>query len=132
MDNPRRKDYVWNTAAGLINAAEAVVMSMIVTRMTGLSDAGMLTMAFAVGNLMLPIGKFGVRNFQVTDVEHKFSLFTYIMTRLATVIVMVISVCGYLGYAASRLGYSSDKIGVVFAVCMIYAVEALEDVIWGY
>lgn len=132
MDNPRRKDYVWNTAAGLINAAEAVVMSMIVTRMTGLSDAGMLTMAFAVGNLMLPIGKFGVRNFQVTDVEHKFSLFTYIMTRLATVIVMVISVCGYLGYATSRLGYSSDKIGVVFAVCMIYAVEALEDVIWGY
>lgn len=132
MDNPRRKDYVWNTAAGLINAAEAVVMSMIVTRMTGLSDAGMLTMAFAVGNLMLPIGKFGVRNFQVTDVEHKFSLFTYIMTRFATVIVMVISVCGYLGYAASRLGYSSDKIGVVFAVCMIYAVEALEDVIWGY
>ncbi len=132
MDNPRRKDYVWNTAAGLINAAEAVVMSMIVTRMTGLSDAGMLTMAFAVGNLMLPIGKFGVRNFQVTDVEHKFSLFTYIMTRLATVIVMVISVCGYLGYAASRLGYSPDKIGVVFAVCMIYAVEALEDVIWGY
>ncbi len=132
MDNPRRKDYIWNTAAGLINAAEAVVMSMIVTRVTGLTDAGMLTMAFAVGNLMLPIGKFGVRNFQVTDVENRFSFFTYLTTRCITVLLMIAAVCGYLGYAAARLEYSSDKIGIIFAVCMIYAVEALEDVIWGY
>lgn len=127
-----RKDYIWNTAAGLINAAEAVVMSMIVTRMTGLADAGMLTIAFAIGNLMLPIGKFGVRNFQVTDVENKFSFFTYLTARFTTVLFMVMAVCGYLGYAAAGLGYSSDKIGIIFAICMIYAVEALEDVIWGY
>lgn len=132
MGNPRRKDYIWNTAAGLINAAEAVVMSMIVTRVTGLTDAGMLTMAFAVGNLMLPIGKFGVRNFQVTDVENRFSFFTYLTTRCITVLLMIAAVCGYLGYAAVRLEYSPDKIGIIFAVCMIYAVEALEDVVWGY
>lgn len=125
-------DYVWNTAAGLINAAEAVVMSMIVTRMTGLADAGMLTMAFAIGNLMLPIGKFGVRNYQVTDVENKFSFFTYLTARFVTVSAMMIAVCAYLGYAAAGLKYGSDKIGIIFAVCMIYLVEALEDVIWGY
>lgn len=125
-------DYIWNTAAGLINAAEAVVMSMIVTRITGLADAGMLTIAFAVGNLMMPIGKFGVRNFQVTDVENRFSTFTYFTARLTTVLLMIITACGYLCYAAAGLKYGSDKIGIVFAVCMIYAVEALEDVIWGY
>lgn len=129
---PHRKDYIWNTAAGLINAAEAVVMSMIVTRLTGLADAGMLTMAFAIGNLMLPIGKFGVRNYQVTDVGNRFSFFTYLTARVMTVLCMVIVVCGYLGYAAAELGYSSDKAGIIFAVCMIYAVEALEDVVWGY
>lgn len=127
-----RLDYIWNTAAGLINAAEAVVMSMIVTRMTGLTDAGMLTIAFAIGNLMMPVGKFGMRNYQVTDVEEKFSFPIYLRTRLVTVLLMIIAVCGYLSYAKTKLGYSHDKIGIIFAVCMIYAVEALEDVIWGY
>lgn len=125
-------DYVWNTAAGLVNAAEAVVMSMIVTRMTGLADAGMLTMAFAIGNLMLPIGKFGVRNYQVTDVDNMFSFFTYLTARFVTVSAMMIAICGYLGYAAAGLKHNSNKIGIIFAVCMIYLVEALEDVIWGY
>lgn len=132
MENPRKRDYIWNTAAGLINAAEAVVMSMIVTRMTGLTDAGMLTLAFAVGNLMLPIGKFGVRNYQVTDVENRFSSSTYFTTRMITVFLMILVVCGYLCYASAGLGYGADKLGIVFAICMIYAVEALEDVIWGY
>lgn len=132
MENLRRRDYIWNTAAGLINAAETVVMSMIVTRVTGLADAGVLTMAFAVGNLMLPIGKFGVRNYQVTDVENNFSFFTYLNARFMTVLLMVMTVCGYLGVMAAESGYGLDKVGIIFAVCMIYAVEALEDVVWGY
>lgn len=132
MDNPSKRDYIWNTAAGLINAAEAVVMSMIVTRLTGLTDAGMLTLAFAVGNLMLTIGKFGVHNYQVTDVDNRFSSFTYFTARFTTVFLMIMAVCGYLWYAAVKLGYGPDKIGIVFAVCMIYAVEAVEDVVWGY
>lgn len=127
-----KKDYIWNTAAGLINASEAVVMSMAVTRMTGLADAGMLTMAFAVGNLMMPIGKFGVRNFQVTDVENRFPFSVYLKARFATVLLMLLAVGGYLGYAVTQLGYSGDKVRVIFAVCMIYVVEAMEDVLWGY
>ncbi|MCM1266505.1 MAG: hypothetical protein NC302_01260 [Bacteroidales bacterium] len=132
MKRPHKKDYIWNTAAGLINAAEAVIMSMIVTRMTGLADAGVLTMAFAVGNLMLPIGKFGVRNYQVTDVERRFSFGTYLSARCATVLLMTVTVCGYLGFATAKLKYAPDKVWIIFAVCMIYAVEALEDVFWGY
>lgn len=127
-----KRDYVWNTAAGLINAMEAVVMSMIVTRVTGLADAGMLTMAFAVGNLMMSVGKFGIRNYQVTDVDNEFSFSIYLKARFITVLLMIVAVCVYLGYAKSALGYEWNKVGIIFAVCMIYAVEALEDVIWGY
>lgn len=130
--NQIKRDYIWNTIAGLINAAEAVVMSMIVTRITGLTDAGMLTIAFAVGNLMMSVGKFGVRNYQVTDIEDRFSFPVYLRTRLFTVFIMIISVCGYLVYASKRLGYDQNKMGIIFMVCMIYAVEAVEDVFWGY
>lgn len=127
-----KQDYIWNTIAGLINAAEAVVMSMIVTRITGLADAGMLTIAFAIGNLVMPIGKFGIRNYQVTDIENKFSFQIYLKTRLLTVLLMIISVFAYLFYAVDQLDYERNKLGIIFAICMIYAVESIEDVIWGY
>lgn len=127
-----KRDYIWNTAAGLLNAAEAVVMSMIVTRVTGLADAGMLTIAFAVGNLMMSIGKFGIRNYQVTDIEAKFSFAVYLKTRILTVAAMVLSLVGYLCYAAVMLEYDANKIGIIFLIGMIYVIESIEDVIWGY
>lgn len=132
MRNAAKQDYIWNTAAGLINAAEAVIMSMIVTRITGLTDAGMLTIAFAVGNLIMPIGKFGIRNYQVTDVENKFSFVIYLKARFITVVLMLFSIVWYMVYASVRLQYGKDKMGVILAICMIYVVEAIEDVIWGY
>lgn len=107
-------------------------MSMIVTRITGLADAGMLTIAFAIGNLMMTVGKFGVRNFQVTDIENKFSFSVYLKTRMFTVLLMIAAVFGYLAYAFIALQYSPDKIAIIGMICMIYAVEALEDVFWGY
>lgn len=127
-----RQGYIWNTVAGLINAAEAVIMSMIVTRVTGLTDAGILSIAFAIGNLLMLVGKFGLRNYQITDIENQFSFSIYLKTRLITVILMMVCSCAYLGYAAMHLGYSRNKIEIIFVVCMIYAVEDVEDVIWGY
>lgn len=127
-----KKAYIWNTMAGLVNAAEAVFMSMIVTRTTGLTDAGILTIAFAIGNLMMPIAKFGVRNYQVTDVQNRFSFSIYLKARLFTVILMVLTLIGYLLYASTQLNYGRDKVSIIFAICMIYTVESLEDVVWGY
>ncbi|MBO5472326.1 MAG: lipopolysaccharide biosynthesis protein [Lachnospiraceae bacterium] len=132
MKNTAKQDYVWNTAAGLINAAEAVIMSMIVTRITGLADAGMLTMAFAVGNLIMPIGKFGIRNYQVTDIDNIFSFSIYLKARMVTVTMMLIAIAGYISYAFFELQYGKEKIGIILAICMIYVVEAAEDVFWGY
>ncbi len=128
----KRQDYIWNTVAGLINAAEAVIMSMLVTRITNLTDAGMLTIAFAIGNLMLTIGKFGVRNYQVTDVEQRYSFAIYLKTRIITAFLMITITVGYLFFAFVSLKYSYLKLEIIFAICMIYAVEALEDVVWGY
>lgn len=127
----KKKDYIWNTAAGLINAAEAVIMSMYVTRMTGLADAGILSIAFTIGNQLMPVGKFGMRAYQVTDVEERFPFTVYLKSRIVTTLLMVVSAFVYLLYGHIWLGYSRDKEGVILAVCLIYAVEAFEDVIWG-
>lgn len=127
-----QKDYSWNTLAGVINAAEAVIMSMIVTRTTNLADAGMLSIAFAIGNLLMAIGKYGMRTYQVTDFSHQYRFGDYFLSRLLTAGIMLLSVFFYIVYAHMRLDYDLSKIYVVLIICLIYVVEALEDVFWGY
>ncbi len=125
-------DHLWITVAGLTNAAEAVVMSMIVTRVTGLRDAGILTIAFAIGNLFMQIGKFGVRNFQVTDVRREYSFREYLYVRWCTLAVMALATGLYGVYLYIFKGDAPDKIGVILAICGIYGIEAWEDLYWGY
>lgn len=123
--------YFWNSVAGLLNAGEAVILSMVVTRTNGLADAGILSMAFAVGNLMMAIGKYGVRSYQATDADGRFSFSDYFWARVATILLMATASVGYLLYGVYEKGYGSRKAAVILAVCFIYLVESVEDVFWG-
>lgn len=124
-------NFIWNTLAGLVNASEAVILLMVVTRTNGLEDAGVLTIAFAIGNLIMTIGRYGVRNYQVTDVDEQIPFSTYFTHRICTVLLMGIVAGGYLLYSYVCNGYSIHKMCTVLLVCMIYMVESLEDVFWG-
>lgn len=126
-----KQNFIWNSIAGLINAAEAVILLMVITRTNGLMDAGIITIAFSIGNLMMTIGKYGVRNYQVTDVEHTYSFRQYYSHRICTVFLMLAVTVLYLGYCFLTKDYSFYKIAVVFLICGIYMVESVEDVFWG-
>lgn len=126
-----KRNFIWNSIAAVINAAEAVVMAMIVTRVTNLSDAGILSIAFAVGNLLSNIGKFGGRSFHVTDTKFKYDFIQFFIARIITVFGMLVSIVIYDGYKIVVAKEPIEKILVITAVSVIYLVEALEDVIWG-
>lgn len=124
-------NFVWNTMAGLVNASEAVILLMVATRTNGLEDAGILTIAFAIGNLMMTIGRYGVRNYQVTDVEEQLPFSAYFTHRICTVLLME-SVTGvYLIYSCFFNDYSAYKCLTILLVCAIYMAESMEDVFWG-
>lgn len=127
----QRGNYIWNTVAGLLNAAEAVILSMAITRITNLVDAGILTIAFATANLFVTLGKFGVRNYQVTDTAEKFSFSTYLRVRVITAVIMIIVSLGYCMQGIIIKDYSLYKAGSIFCMCMIYVIEAVGDVFCG-
>ena len=64
--------YLWNTSAAMLTAFQTVFILMLISRIDPIIDAGVFTIAFAIGNLMLAIGKYGVRQFQVSDVEERY------------------------------------------------------------
>lgn len=126
-----RRSYFLNIIAGLINALQAVFIQMLIIRVTGIKDAGIMTIAMAISNLVVTVGKFGVRNYQVTDLVRSFSFKTYLITRfISTIAMMMLSMC-YIVYEYYFLSTSVNKLFIIFVTCAIYAVDALEDVFLG-
>ena len=81
----KRKSYIWNFIATAINASEAVLVLAVASRIVSLDDVGILTFGFVIANLMLCISKYGVRNFQVSDVNYQYSFKDYLLSRILTI-----------------------------------------------
>lgn len=129
--NIERDSYIWNMAGSLLQAFQSVIMLMILTRTLGLRDAGILTIAYANGNLFVTIGKYGMRYFQVSDVKNQFSFSEYRTSRVITVAVMIIVSVSYVIYAGIVNDYSLEKSLVIMWMCLFKAVDAAEDIYFG-
>lgn len=125
------KQYIWNTAAGLLNAAEAIILGMITNRITGMTDSGILTLAFSVGNLFSCIGRWGNRSVQVSD-SGEFAFKDYLEARIVSVILQIIASLIYLIISSFINNYSLEKSYVIFLMVLIYAAEMIEDIFWGH
>ena len=126
-----RSAYVWNTVAGLLMAFQSVIMLMVLTRVCDIMVAGVFTIAYANANLFLNVGKYGMRQFQVTDRLGQFSFREYRCSRFVTGAAMLVAGCAYLTYSSVSFGYSLDKTLVVLVMCLFKLVDALEDVFHG-
>ena len=134
-DNVHNKNeagnYIWNAIGGMLNAGQSVFVLIIVTRVCGLEAAGLYSIAFATGNLFMYLGNYGVRNYQVSDVDEKFPFRSYILHRLLTVALMLLASAVYCTYSLLRGAYSPAKTMTVAAMCLLKAIDCLEEVLEG-
>ena len=124
-------NYIWNAIGGMLNAGQSVFVLIIVTRVCGLEAAGLYSIAFATGNLFMYLGNYGVRNYQVSDVDEKFPFRSYILHRLLTVALMLLAAAVYCAYSLLRGAYSPAKTMTVAAMCLLKAIDCLEEVLEG-
>lgn len=127
----QRDAYIYNCIASIINASESIVFLMVTSRLFGDATAGIVTIAFNIANLMSNVGKFGVRNFQVTDAKSRYSFRDYRNVRFITSLAMTLATAAYLfgGYKYNH--YTGTKIAVIICITAIYISESIEDVYWG-
>ncbi len=129
--NEKLASVVWNMAGSIVSAFQSVVFLMILTRTVGLVQAGIFTIAYANANLFLNIGKYGMRCYQVSDVQEQYSFKEYAYSRGITVVAMLAVSFVYTGYAAVTNGYSSEKFWIIIWMCFYKAADAVEDVFCG-
>ena len=80
----KRRAFLWNTASGILNAGQSAIVLIFVAHCLNKTDAGIFTIAYALANLVMIVGKYGLRNYQVTDIEDQFSFNQYFTSRLIT------------------------------------------------
>ena len=126
-----RASFVWNMAGSMLMAFQSVIMLMILTRVLNLYEAGVFTLAYASANLFLNIGKYGMRNFQVSDVKRQFTFNDYRASRIITTLAMLVVSIIYVAVASAQNNYSSEKSWIIIWMCLFKIVDSIEDVYLG-
>lgn len=130
-NNITRDSYIWNTMSAMLFALQSAIVLLVITRTNGLEDAGVFSIAYAVGSLMYYVGEYGVRKYQVSDVNEELSFTDYHSHRVVACIITIVASVIYTLICYKRQDYSGYKAYIVFMVCMIKVVEAYSEVYFG-
>ena len=112
-------------------AFQSVVLLMILTRTVGLVVSGIFTIAYASANLFLNVGKYGMRNYQVSDLKYEYSFKTYRASRLITSGAMILFSLIYVLIASHANGYTFEKSLIIMIMCLFKVPDAYEDVFYA-
>lgn len=112
-------------------AMQSAIVLIVITHTNGLDDAGVFSIAYAVGSLMYYIGEYGVRKYQVSDVNEEMTFTDYHSHRIVSCALMLSASLIYTASGYFRLGYSPAKAYIVLIICLIKVVEAYSDVYFG-
>ena len=130
-ENIAKDSFIWNMFGSMLMAFQSVLMLMILTRILGLEEAGIFTIAYANANLFLTIGKYGMRNFQASDIKEEFTFGEYRKSRILTTVAMMVVSVLYVIYTGNKNGYTSEKSMIIIWMCLFKAVDVVEDVYHG-
>ncbi len=126
-----KESYIWNLSASLLFGFQSVILLIVLTRTVGLEDVGIFTISYANASLLLFLGKYGVRNYQVSDVNEDHTFGDYKIARCISVGLMIAVAMGYTVFAVLVQNYSAKKSWIIFFMCLYKVPDAIEDVFFG-
>ncbi|MCQ2546196.1 MAG: lipopolysaccharide biosynthesis protein [Clostridia bacterium] len=130
-NNVKRSSYTWNALNAIISALQNPVILLVMTRTNGVFDAGVFSIAFAIATLMLYVGLYGLRRFQSSDLDEKYSFSEYHGMRILTCSLMIFVSAIYCIYGMIFTSYSMEKALVIFMICIVKVCQAYSDVYHG-
>ena len=109
-----------------VYSGSSILYLMIVSRICGVETAGFFSLCYATAQLLLTVGRYGMRTFQATDLNAAFTFREYGISRILTCILMML---GGLGY--SLFSFRGGRIVICMFIIMMKMIDAVEDVYHG-
>jgi len=121
------RDFIWNTVGFTAWGMVFPLLTIVVTQLAGVDAAGRFSLAFVAANLLYIIGNYGMRTYQISDLDEYHSFADYQVSRALTCIVMLI-----VGFVFFSVRPNADEmIAMGMGVCAYKAIDALGDVYEG-
>ena len=130
MSNEKKvmaKNFIWNTIGTGFNSFNSLFFLIIVTRINGIENAGIFSIAYATATILYTLALYSGRLCQVTDIENRIKDKDYIANRLFTCFIMLICASIYL----ISKQYTSFKTGVFISLILFRGIEAFADILYG-
>lgn len=121
------RDYICNTLGTSAWGMVFPVLTIVVTQLAGVELAGMFSLAFVTGSLLMILANYGVRTYQISDLNEAHSFSDYQLNRWLTCAAML--VVGWI-YCAIR-GYADEMFTISMGVYIYKMVDGLADVYEG-
>lgn len=122
-----QENMLFNTVGSLIYYVCQWLMSVIIVRLSGFGDAGLLSLAMSATAAPAIIGLFNVRSYQVSDMKGQYTDKEYMRSRVYTNILSVIACLAVVLY----YGYSMEKAVIIMTFMGFKVVEGMADVYYG-
>ena len=120
-----KRNIIWNMIGSFLYALASMVLSIAVVQIAGEDAGGIFTFAFSTfGQHMFMAAYFGIRPFQITDMEHRYSFGDYLGLRYITCLAAILIGLGYVWIQ----DYDIQKGGVIFLMVVYKVIDALADV----
>lgn len=126
-DHRTSQDYIWNTIGLAAWGFVFPVLTIVVTQLVGVEQAGMFSLAFVTATLLMIVANYGVRTYQVSDIEERHSFSDYQVNRLITCIVMMVAG----GIYCSVRGYDDQMFTMCIWIFVYKMIDGLADVYEG-
>jgi len=126
-----RDGYLWNSASGMVNAVQSVIILIFITRFAGIEEAGVFSIAYAIGVLLQMFATYGVSNFQITDVNGRYSFSDYFWNRGITVLASLALLSIYCALKSICGDYSAEKTLIVLLIGAWKLVDSTENVFYA-
>ena len=121
-----KKAFLWNMIGSVSYSASSFLYLLIVTRICGVELAGFFSLSYATAQLLLNIGRYGMRTYQATDLDQKYRFSEYGVSRVITCGIMML-----LGIVYSGFSFSGEYIIISIFIIMMKMIDAVEDVFHG-
>jgi len=100
---------------------------VVVARLGTSTDVGCLALGLALGAPVFILANLQLRAVQATDARHQHAFGVYLGLRLITTAAALVTIAGVV----VGLGYDERTLGVVLAIALAKAFEAVSDVTFG-
>lgn len=128
LEESQARDTVCYSIGSLCSSAASMIVLLIVTRIMGAELSGAFSLAWSAAQLMLTIGWFSTRQYQVSDVKEEIGFREYCAMKMCSSMLMVI-----LGAAYVKIyHYDSITTKMTILLCLFMITDVFADFFSGY